>query len=220
MVEGGSWIVGAVLLLSILHPPSSVFASVQQEVYVTATVESFGGYRFSEGTTFQVTGPGEQPAGRIRVDGIYNGPYPWVLRVYTDNLHFAGVGGAVRSASPAGLISEDGQFAIPLRIHCPAWGPGVFRRIPDLNEPGYLPYGADPEPGETLYTDCILLGIDPRNATWVAGPDGLLYTEDDNLLGDNTLSTPFELLLQADIPLSAVRGRYDTILYFEIVPAP
>ena len=196
------------------------FASQQQEVYVTGHVQPFGGYLFSEAVAFDVTAPGEQEIGRIIVDGLYNGEYPWIMRAYTDNMHFAGVTGAVRNPSPAGLVSKDGLYVIPLSIHTPSDGPNVWRRIPDLNEAGYLPYEPEPEPGEPTYTDCVLMGIDPRNGSWVAGPDGLLFTHDDNLLGDNTTATPFEMVLQANIPASAVKGEYDAVLYIEISPAP
>ncbi len=195
-------------------------ASVQQELYVTATVESFGEYTFSEGVIFQISQTGQQEVGQIVVEGLYNGPYPWILRVYTDNLNFSGVGGAIRQPSPAGLVSEDGRFVIPLSIHSPSFGLNISRRIPDLSEPGYLPYLPDPDPGEVPYSDCVIMGIDPRNATWVAGADKILYTADDNPLGDNTLPSPFTLSLEADISESAVRGPYETTLYFEIIPAP
>lgn len=181
-------------------------ATVQQEVYITGHVQPFGGYKATEAVAFEVRQPGKQEIGRIVVDGLYNGEYPWILRCYTDNLQFSGVGGAVRSPSPAGVVSTDGQFAIPLFLNCPNFGPEEWRRIPDL--------------GETPYSDCIVMGIDPRNDVWVAGPDELLYTADDNLLGDITIETPFEITLQADVPASAVRGKYDTTLYLEIVAAP
>ena len=64
------------------------------------------------------------------------------------------------------------------------------------------------------------MGIDPRNAPWVAGQDGILFTDDDNILGDTTVKTPFELTLRAVIPSSAAEGTYEAILYIEIVPAP
>ena len=98
-----------------------------------------------------MTKPGQQEIGKIVVDGLYNGEYPWIMRAYTD---------------------------------------------------------------------CVLMGIDPRNGSWVTGPDGLLYTADDNFLGDLTVATPFELLLQANIPAAAVQGEYDAVLYIEISPAP
>ena len=197
-------------------------ASQQQEVYVVGHVQPFGGYSFTESVSFDITAPGEQEIGRIVVDGLYNGEYPWIMRAYTDNLHFAGITGAVRSPSSAGLVSKDGLYVISLSIHSPAYGPNVWRRIPDLNESGYLPYEPEPLPGETTaaITECVLMGIDPRNGNWVAGPDGLLYTQDDNLLGDNTVATPFELILQANVPPAAVQGEYEAVLYIEISPAP
>lgn len=208
------------LPFAICYLPFAALATVQQEVYITGHVQPFGGYHMTEAVAFEIRQPGKQEIGRIIVDGLYNGEYPWVLRCYTDNLNFSGVGGAVRSPSPAGLVSTDGQFVIPLDLTCPNFGAEEWRRVPDLGEPGYLPYAPEPELGETKYTDCILMGIDPRNGAWVAGGDGLLYSADDNLLGDITLQTPFEIVLQADVPASAVRGRYDTTLYLEIVAAP
>ena len=205
------------VVLSILHL-SPAHASVQQEIYVTGHVQSFGGYVFTEAVSFDITHPGEQEIGRIVVDGLYNGEYPWIMRAYTDNLHFAGITGSVRPPNPAGLVSKDGLYVVPLSIHSPSDGPNAWRRIPDLNEPDYQPY--EPQPGETTPTDCVLMGIDPRNSNWVAGPDGLLYTADDNLLGDNTVATPFEMILQANVPAAAVKGEYDSVLYIEISPAP
>ena len=208
------------LVLFVLHLSPAAQASVQQEVYVTGHVQSFGGYTFTEAVSFDVSRPGQQEIGRVIVDGVYNGEYPWIMRVYTDNLHFAGITGSVRFPSPAGLVSKDGLYVIPLSIYSPAYGPNVWRRIPDVSEPGYLPYEPKPEPGETTYTDCVLMGIDPRNGSWVAGGDGLLYTFDDNALGDTTVATPFELILQADVPPAGVKGEYDAVLYIEISPAP
>lgn len=199
-------------------PPSP--ASVQQEVYITGQVQPFGGYVFTEAVTFEVAEPGKQVVGQIVVDGLYNGEYPWILRAYTDNLQFSGVGGAVRSINPAGLVSEDGQFVIPLFIQTPNDGEEEWQRIPDLGEPGATPYTPDADPARKTGTDCVLMGIDPRNGSWVAGPDGLLYTGDDNLIGDITVATPFEMTLMADVPATGVRGKYAATLYLEIVSAP
>ena len=198
---------GIAFLISLsLYLSTSALASVQQEVYITGHVQSFGGYKTSEAVAFEIQQPGRQEIGQIVVSGLYNGEYPWVMRVYTDNLHYSGIGGAARPSSPAGLVSSDGQFVIPLYLNCPNFDPGQWRRIPDL--------------GESEYTDCIVMGIDPRNEAWVTGEDHLLYTADDNFLGDTTIKTPFEITLQADVPTSAVRGQYDTKLYIEIVAAP
>ena len=107
------------LLMAYGLPPTALLASVQQEVYITGHVQTFGGYKISEAVAFEIQQPGKQEIGRIGVEGLYNGEYPWVMRVYTDNLNYSGVGGAVRSSSPAGLISSDGQFVIPLYLNCP-----------------------------------------------------------------------------------------------------
>lgn len=207
-------------LLPFTFHPSPAFAAVKQEVYVTGTLQSFGGYTFTEAVQFTIEEPGPQEIGSIVVEGLYNGEYPWVMRIYTDNLHFAGVAGAVRRVPQAGLTSKDGRFALPLEIYCPVFGEEAFRRIPDINEPDYIPYHPSSEPKEVAYTDCILMGIDPRNAAWVAGGDGVLFTDDDNLLGDLTVKTPFELILRTDVSPSAVKGDYEALLYIETVPAP
>lgn len=200
---------------------ATALGAVRQEVYVTARVQSFGGYVMSEGLQCTIDKPGTQDAGSITVEGQYNGEYPWIMRIYTDNLHFIGVGGTLRSSSAAGLVSKDGRFALPLLVHCPGWGEGVFRRIPDISEAGYIPYQPSVEPTEAAkYTECVVMGIDPRNASWVAGADGILFTDDDNLIGDITVKTPFQLTLQVDAAGGTVQGSYDGFLYIEIVPAP
>ena len=200
---------------------SPAFASVKQEVYVTGTVGSFGGYSFTQVVKFNAAKPGAAEAEPVLVNGTYNGEYPWIMRIYTDNLHFTGIAGAVRRLHPDGLVSEDGQFSIPLEVTCPNFGPGAWRRVPDINDPTYTPYQplADPK-GAASYTDVVLMGIDPRNAAWVAGPDGSLFTEDDNLLGDDSIPTPFPITLRANVPSTGVQGHYNTYLYIEIVPAP
>ena len=133
-------------------PLSPAFATMRQEVYVTGTVQSFGGYIFTEAVEFNAAEPGQRVVGSIVVDGLYNGEYPWVMRVYTDNLHFAGIAGAVERPIATGLISADGRFAIPLQIQSPAFGPEEWRRIPDLNEPGYQPYQPASTPDEKAST--------------------------------------------------------------------
>jgi len=200
--------------------PSPAYASVKQEVYVSGTVESFGGYAFTESLTFFLDKPGTRELGAITMEGIYNGEYPWILRVYTDNFHYTGVGGASRPASPAGLVSMDGRFVIPLEVHSPVYDEGIWRRIPDLSDPDPIPYQPDPDLRPVVYTDCVLMGIDPRNGAWVAGPDGALFTVDDSLLGDFTTATPCEILVRANADATAAAGEYETFLYLEIVPAP
>ena len=211
----------ALLLLPLFSKPGSAWATVQQEVYITGHVQSFGGYRFTEAVSFDIQEPGEQVVGVIVVDGAYNGEYPWIMRVYTDNLRFSGIAGAVGRSAGAGLVSKDGAYAIPLFIHTPNLGEDEWSRVPDLNERNYSHYRPDPDLGAKHdYTDCVVMGVDPRNGSWVAGPDGLVQTYDDNPLGDITLKTPFEITLRADVAATAPRAEYETVLYVEIVAAP
>lgn len=204
-----------------LFLPVSALASTQQEVYITGHVQSFGGYTVTEGISFVIEEPGEQEIGPLVMEGLYNGEYPWVMRIYTDNLRFAGIAGAVSPPSPAGLVSKDGAYAIPLFIHFPNLGKDGWRRIPDINERDYRPYRVEPDPGvEAGYSDLVVMGVDPRNGAWVAGQDGLVQTLDDNPLGDTTVETPFEMFLRADVSPSAPRVEYETTLYLEIVAAP
>lgn len=207
------------LLCLILLPEAD---AARQQVYMTATVQSFGSYMAATpAVAFTIRQPGTQELGKITIDGVYNGEYPWILRLYTENTHYSGVAGAIRRRSPAGLVSSDGQYVIPLEVHCPSFGAEEWRRVPDLYETPYLPYRPSENPAAPVaYTDCILLAIDPRNAPWVAGPDGKLFTGDDNLLGDLTVPTPFDLTIRARVDAQAVQGRYDTLLYLELVPAP
>jgi len=224
----GSWVlrvllVAGIFVLPITHPSrlTTALASVRQEVYVTGTVYSFGGYEFSKGLRFEVTEPGYVELGRIVIDGLYNGEYPWTMRAYTDNTHFSGLAGAVYQPKPAGAVSTTGQYVIPLEIHAPHFGLDVWKRIPDLGEPNPKPYQYSTSPGEHPdITDCIVMGIDPRNADWVRGPDGLLFTKDDVQLGTYLEETPYELLIRGDFSQASAQGTYETFIYFETLPAP
>lgn len=214
-------VAGGLLAFLATSNPQLATASVKQEVYVTAQVHSFGGYTFTEGIQFDIVKPGEQEVGSIIVEGLYNGEYPWIMRIYTDNLHFAGVAGAIHRPSAGGLVSSDGRFVIPLQVNSPNFGPDVWRLVPDINQPDYIPYQPTPHMREIpSYTDCVLMGIDPRNAPWVVGPDGILFTDDDNSLGDTTVKAPFEIHLKAIPSAAAAQGKYDAVLYIETVPAP
>lgn len=209
-----------VTLPATLFPLPAVYAA-RQSVYVTGTVQDFGSYTMTPALAFTIAGPGLQELGIITVDGLYNGDYPWIMRLYTENVRYAGVAGGVRRVSPAGLVSTDGQYVIPLEVHCPNFGPDGWRRVPDLLEDPSMAYRPSDDPAAPLdTTDCIIMGIDPRHAPWVAGPDGKLFTGDDNLLGDTTIPTTFDITVRARAERGAVRGRYEALLYVEIVPAP
>ena len=193
----------------------------RQQVYVSGTIQSFGSYTLTSALSFTISGPGLQELGTITVDGLYNGEYPWVMRMYTENVQYAGVGGSIRRGSPAGLVSKDGLYVIPIEVHCPNFGPDGWRRVPDALEDPYVPYRPSDNPTDYgQHSDCVIMGIDPRNAPWVAGPDHQLFTGDDNVLGDITIATPFQITVRAQVDPKAVQGQYDALLYVEIVPAP
>ncbi len=168
--------------------PSESYA-LKSQIRATATVGSFGSYSFKTYLEKDIAKPGEQTFLTITVDGMYNGEYPWVMKIYTDNKEFKGTAPSFTTDIPHGIISEDGRYAVPIEASCPAWGDDVWRVIPDVNESDYIPYKRPSVPDEQTYTECIIMGIDPGNATWVAGADKTLFTNDDNILGDTTMAT-------------------------------
>lgn len=211
-------IILGILAFSLLLLVGSASAT-RQEIYTTGAVTSFGTYSFTENINFLVTSPGEQEIGSIIVDGTYNGEYPWIIRVYTDNKQTGGVSEGFIQQTGAGLVSSDGKFFIPIAINCPNFG-NEWLFVPDINDPGYQNYIPPSKVDERPYNECIIMGIDPRNANWVAGPDRILFSEDDNPLGDTTLETPFEIRIRANFDRKAVAGDYTANLYIEIIPAP
>ncbi|MEI8175341.1 MAG: hypothetical protein WCG78_00550 [Candidatus Omnitrophota bacterium] len=202
--------------LAVAIPPS--YAS-KTEIKVTGTVPSFGTYSVKGAVNFKIAKPGRFEIGKVTVYGTYNGPYPWIMRVYTDNTNYMPVAGSLATVSRAGLISDDGQFTVPLQINCPNLG-ADWAYIPDINDTGFKPYQASKEPGVATHTECLIMGIDPRNADWVSGPDRKLFTGDDNPLGDTTMTTPFDIRFAADFDDKTVRGSYTSNIYVELVPAP
>jgi hypothetical protein len=208
-------------LSSVLCPLSSVVSHASKtEIKTLGTVPSFGTYSFKGSLNFTIPKQGKFEIGKITVLGTYNGPYPWIMRIYTDNTNFMPLAGSLANRSKAGLISEDGQFTIPLEISCPNFGKNVWAPVPDINDEGYTPYCPSKEPGIGTHTDRIIMGIDPRNADWVCGSDRTLFTEDDNPLGDITLGTPFDIKFAAYFDEKSVKGNYTSNLYIELIPAP
>jgi len=183
-------------------------------------VNSFGTYSFIGKLDFDIKNPGEQDLGTITIEGTYNGDYPWIMRVYTDNTNYAGIAGSARQQSPAGLISTDGRFSVPLLIDAPIMRFAGYRVVPDINQADYKPYMPDKLNRAMPYTDCIIMGIDPRNEVWVAGENGILFDNDDNILGDMTSTTPIEIKFKADFDEKAVASNYTANLYIEIVTCP
>lgn len=183
-------------------------------------VNSFGTYSFIGKLNFDVNKPGEQEIGKIVIEGTYNGEYPWIMRVYTDNTNYTGISTAAETQNPAGLVSTDGRFSIPLLIDAPTMMLAGSRAVPDINQPGYKPYIPDKINRAMPYTDCIIMAIDPRNEMWVSGENGILFDADDNTLGDMTSTTPLEIKFNAKFDERAVAANYTANLYIEIVTCP
>ncbi len=208
-----------------------IYATSTSEIYITCTVASFGGYKLKGVINPVIARPGENKIGYIEVDGGCNEPYPWILRIYTDNKNYQGLGGSMYPEKiPAGLIREGGG-SLPVKFQTDNTGP-QWVYIPDINNPKYKSYFEvrNMEPGsevdEETPMDVIVAGIDPRNPAWVAGRDNILYSDDDNILGDRTLITPFKISLAVQVPekstdgKNAPYGKYGTRIILEIVSEP
>lgn len=173
--------------------------------------------------------------------------HPWYMRIYTDNhKRYKGIDGAIYSGrvatqevgsasaagSPAGLISEDGKYTIPLKVWCLNFGPDV--------EEGWDPNLLGPPPVKDDYywkgplldngkrdasrvawewiPDYIDMSAD--NATWrkLIGQDPFdtHYVSDSNPTGDFTLTSPFQIFIGYETSPTAVVGKYSTDLIIEI----
>jgi hypothetical protein len=172
---------------------------------------------------------------------------PWYMRIYTDNhkrykgiddaiysgrVATQGSGGADAMGSPAGLVSSDGKYAIPLKVWCLNYGPDV--------EEGWDPTLMGPPPvKEDYYWKGPLLDNQKRDASRVAwewipdyidmtadnntwrkligqDPYDTHYVSDANPTGDFTLASPFQIFLAYETSPTAVEGKYWTDLIIEI----
>ena len=165
---------------------------------------------------------------RLRVD------HPFHVRVYTDNAaRYRGVPGAVRAASPAGLVSDDGRFAIPLKIWTVNFGP-------DVQETGWDPDTMGPPPVEddTFWIGPLMTngGREVGAVAWLRVPDlsemasdpagwrrlfgrdptDRRYITDTEVTGDFTLSSPVTMYVATDAGPTAVQGRYSATLVVEL----
>ncbi len=207
------------LICSALFWPEPCLAK-RTIIPVSGKINSFGTYSFTGKLNFNIASSGEQEIGAVTVEGTYNGEYPWIMRVYTDNANYTPIAGSAGRQNPTGLISTDGKFTIPLFVNSPVMGISEYRFIPDINQKDYKPYAPGKLNQQIPYADCIVMAIDPRNELWVAGADATLFTYDDNVLGDLTMPTPFELKFKAKVNQQAVSSSYTANLYIEIVACP
>lgn len=176
---------------------------------------------------------------------------PWYMRIYTDNMtRYKGIEGAVYDSrrlittskvwvrseyegSPAGLVSSDGKYAIPLRVWCLNYGP-------DWDEMGWSPTLLGPPP---VNDDYVWNGPelddgkrDPDRRVWLRVPDHMdmtadsrswrnligkdpfnrNFTGDNNPTGDFTLDSPFDLYFATETSPTTVIGKYSGKLIIEI----
>jgi len=158
----------------------------------------------------------------------------WYMRIYTDNTtRFKGIENAVHIASPAGLVSSDGKYVIPLKIWC-------LNFPPDDQEMGWdtTLSGAPPVDDDT-YWKGPMLDNGKRNedkAAWLRIPDysemtsdrgtwrnligqditDTQYVTDVSRTGDFTLSSPFSAYLATETDPTSVKGSYSCNLILEI----
>lgn len=159
---------------------------------------------------------------------------PFAIRVYTDNTtRYQGVDGALRPGSPAGLVSADGRFTVPLKLWTVNFGP-------DVQETGWDPdmMGPPPVDDDTFWRGPLLtsgereagavawlripdfsemsanpgswrriIGLDPYDSRFVA---------DTNVTGDFTLPSPVTVYLATEAGATAVHGQYSATLIVEL----
>jgi len=159
---------------------------------------------------------------------------PFTIRIYTDNAaRFEGVPHSLRKMSPAGLVSLDGRYTIPLKCWTLNFGP-------DVQESGWDSTLAGPPPVDD---DDLWLGpplLEGRrnlgSAMWVRVPDLVdmtpdpitwrrligqdqydnRFASDANPTGDFTLRSPFTLYLATEAGPTSVEGSYATTLVVEL----
>ncbi len=172
---------------------------------------------------------------------------PWYMRIYTDNhKRYKGVDGGIYSGrvatqergsasamgSPAGLISSDGRYTIPLKVWCLNFGPDVEEGW-DTNLLGPPPvkedyYWKGPllDNGKRDWSrvawqwipDYIDMSADTMTWRRLIGQDpySTHYVSDSNPTGDFTLASPFQIFVAYETSPTAVEGKYWTDLIIEI----
>ena len=173
--------------------------------------------------------------------------HPWYMRIYTDNhRRYRGIDSAIYSGriatqeggsasalgSPAGLVSEDGKYVIPLKVWCLNFGPDVEEGW-DANLLGPPPVRDD------YFWKGPLLDTgkrDPTRVAWEWIPDYMdmstdngswrkligqdpydtHYVSDSNPTGDFTLTSPFQIFIAYETSPTSVPGKYSTDLILEI----
>ncbi len=165
---------------------------------------------------------------RLRLD------QPFTIRIYTDNAaRYEGTPNAVRRVSPAGLVSLNGRYVLPLKVWTLNFGP-------DIQETGWDAPLAGPPPvdnndywlgprllegtrslGSSAWVripDLIDMTADPVTWRRLIGqdPDDTRFVADSNVTGDFTLKNPFTFYLATEAGPTAVEGSYAATLIVEL----
>ena len=162
------------------------------------------------------------------------GDQPFSLRIYTDNAaHYRGTPGALRTGSPAGLISEDGRFSVPVKLWTVNFGPDVQETGWDAKLMGPPPVDDDTfwagpilTDGSREYGSVAWLRIpdisemSSDNGSWrrLIGQDAYdsRFAGDANATGDFTLPSPVTVYLATEGNAATVEGHYSGTLIVEL----
>lgn len=159
---------------------------------------------------------------------------PFSIRIYTDNAaRYEGIPHALGKTSPAGLVSLNGRYVIPIKCWTINFGP-------DIQETGWDAAIAGPPPvddddywlgpplieGTRSYGSANwvripdLVDMTPNPITWrrLIGQDQYdsRFVADANVTGDFTLKSPFTLYLATEAGPTAVEGSYVANLVVEL----
>lgn len=159
---------------------------------------------------------------------------PWYLRIYSDNsTRYKGIEDALYKGSPAGLVSSDGKYTIPIRTWC-------LNYPPEDQEMGWDTTMSGPPTvdDDTYWTGPIMdTGIRFENkAGWLRMPDysemtadrstwrnligqdiyDTQYVTDVNASGDFTIKSPFSVYFATEGNPATVKGNYSTTMIVEI----
>lgn len=159
---------------------------------------------------------------------------PFALRVYTDNAsRYRGIEQSVRPGSPAGLVSEDGRFAIPLKMWSVNFGPSVEETGWDASAMGPPPVDDDAlwrgplltngnrEVGAVAWLrvpDYSEMTSDPSSWRRVIGqdPHDFKFVTDTNPGGDYTLPSPVTVYVATEGGPATPEGHYTGALVVEL----
>ncbi|OIO80714.1 MAG: hypothetical protein AUJ89_02650 [Candidatus Omnitrophica bacterium CG1_02_43_210] len=159
---------------------------------------------------------------------------PWYMRIYTDNTtRYRGIEDSVYKGSPAGLVSSDGKYTLPIKTWCLNYPPDdqemgwdtVMSGPPTVDDDTYW-IGPYLDSGERYENKAAWIRIPDYNemtsdrATWrnLIGQDiyDTQYVTDVNPTGDFTLTSPISVYFATEAGPATVKGNYSATMILEI----